>query len=136
MTAEKGVLAPVRLVPRAKPVEAMRWTGDNWDAICAWVYGEVVTIPEDWASEGENWPVVPVTDLELSIIDGHDDEASIDRGDWLVRHEDAWWWADDETLNEKYQPAPYPDPRSQRVSGGIVAGAIPVVLTADEGESS
>lgn len=75
------------------PVQALRWTGENWAMVSLWAYGRVVDLDEeDWDST--NYPVV-LDGQHLSVLTFDDNEDYIPPGDWLVKDDQGWWHGDD-----------------------------------------
>lgn len=71
---------------RSVEVEAIEWTGDNWDDVSVFVYGEVVTISAEEYDDAK-WPVV-VDDRALSVLEQGINEVHASPGDWIARHGD------------------------------------------------
>ena len=102
--ADSGEIAavdngPFRFVPKLQPVEAMRWTGDNWDEVSRWVYGEVIDVPED-DYDGDTYPVAHDGQY-LSVLEPEVGEANAGPDDWLIKT-DKGWFVGDLTFEETY----------------------------------
>lgn len=88
-------MTPAVYHAKAPVVEALQWTGENWDDISRWVYGEVVHVPEDDWDSGKYVVVIGEGDSELSVITASG-EQYVERDGWLVKRDGGWecWDAD------------------------------------------
>ena len=109
-------------------IEAVRWTGDNWNEISQFVYGEVVD-PDDEDYDDGKYQVVPDGPETLSILT-MDGEMFADRGDWVIREpfpttDRKWYPCKPEIFDRTYEPCEEASslrtapPQGQEVGGDV-----------------
>lgn len=88
---------PQQFRTRVRHVEAIRWTGDNADAIAEWTGGRFHEIdPEDRIDDPE----------ATAEVLGNRSWLPLATGDWIVKIDDRFTWRSDDQLRREYEETP------------------------------